>query len=252
MKEKRIDIIMKEIEKHGIVSVNDLMKKLGVTRMTIGRDLKLLEDSNMLKRIHGGAVRNEDSKLTELTHLQKKNINISKKEEIGRQAAGYIENGDIIFIGASTTNECLMKYIKNKRIRIITNSFYIFEQYKGNDDFELILTGGIWREKSGAFIGDVTDRILSQIKVDKSFIGANGIKNNNVTNSNKEEAGLQKIIMDNSQKNYILIDSNKFDLKDLYTFYQTDKINGIITDSRLDKELREKYGKYTQIINIIK
>mgnify|MGYP000051709978 CR=1 FL=1 len=81
MKEKRIDIIMKEIEKHGIVSVNDLMKKLGVTRMTIGRDLKLLEDSNMLKRIHGGAVRNEDSKLTELTHLQKKNINISKKEE---------------------------------------------------------------------------------------------------------------------------------------------------------------------------
>ena len=176
MKEKRIDIIMKEIEKHGIVSVNDLMKKLGVTRMTIGRDLKLLEDSNMLKRIHGGAVRNEDSKLTELTHLQKKNINISKKEEIGRQAAGYIENGDIIFIGASTTNECLMKYIKNKRIRIITNSFYIFEQYKGNDDFELILTGGIWREKSGAFIGDVTDRILSEIKVDKSFIGANLFK----------------------------------------------------------------------------
>ena len=69
-----------------------------------------------------------------------------------------------------------MKYIKNKRIRIITNSFYIFEQYKGNDDFELILTGGIWREKSGAFIGDVTDRILSEIKVDKSFIGANLFK----------------------------------------------------------------------------
>ena len=146
MKEQRIDLIMKEVEKHGIVSVSDLMKKLGVTRMTIGRDLKLLEDSGMLKRTHGGAVKNDDLNLVELTHLQKKNINISKKEEIGKLATDYIENGDIIFIGASTTNECLLKNIKNKRIRIITNSFYIFEQYKGNKNFELILTGGAWRE----------------------------------------------------------------------------------------------------------
>ena len=249
MKEQRIDMIMKELEKYGIVSVSDLMKKLGVTRMTIGRDLKLLEDSGMLKRTHGGAVRNNDLNLVELTHLQKKNINISKKEEIGKLAGNYIENGDIIFIGASTTNECLLKYIKNKRIRIITNSFYIFEQYKGNEDFELILTGGIWREKSGAFIGEITDRVLSEIKVDKSFIGANGIKDNNVTNSNKEEASLQKVIMSNSQKNYVLIDSNKFDLKDLYTFYQTDKIDGIITDSGLTAALKKKYEKYTKIIN---
>ena len=251
MKEKRIDIIIKEVEKHGIVSVGDLMKKLGVTRMTIGRDLKLMEESNMLKRIHGGAVKNEESKLMELTHLQKKNINMSKKEEIGKLAAGYIENGDIIFIGASTTNECLMKHIENKRIRIITNSYNIFEQYKGNKEFELILTGGIWREKSGAFIGDISDRVLAGIKVDKSFIGANGIKDNNVTNSNKEEAGLQKIIMNNSRENYILIDSNKFDLKDLYTFYQTDKVHRIITDSGLSKEHRKKYEKYTEIINIM-
>ena len=114
MKEQRIDLIMKEVEKHGIVSVSDLMKKLGVTRMTIGRDLKLLEDSGMLKRTHGGAVKNDDLNLVELTHLQKKNINISKKEEIGKLATDYIENGDIIFIGASTTNECLLKNIKNK------------------------------------------------------------------------------------------------------------------------------------------
>jgi DeoR family lactose phosphotransferase system repressor len=248
MKEKRIDLIMKEVEKNGIVSVSDLMKKLRVTRMTVGRDLKLLEDSGMLKRIHGGAVRNDELKLVELTHLQKKNINMSKKEEIGKLAAEYIENGDVIFIGASTTNECLMKHIKDKRIRIITNSFYIFEQYKGNEDFELILTGGSWRERSGAFIGEITDRILQEIKVDKSFIGANGIKDNNVTNSNKEEASLQKIIMNNSQKNYILIDSNKFDLKDLYTFYRTDRIDGIVTDSFLSRELREKYGEYTEII----
>ena len=251
MKEKRIDLIMKEVEKHGIVSVSDLMKKLGVTRMTIGRDLKLLEASDMLKRIHGGAVRNDDLKLVEMTHLQKKNINISKKEEIGKLAADYIENGDTIFIAASTTNECLLKHIKNKRIRIITNSFYIFEQYKGNKDFELVLTGGEWRERSGAFIGEITDRILAEIKVDKSFIGANGIKDNNVTNSNKEEASLQKIIMGNSQKNYVLIDSNKFDLKDLYTFYQTDKIDGIITDSGLSGEIKKKYEKYTKIINTI-
>ena len=141
-----------------------------------------------------------------------------------------------------------MKHIKGKRIRIITNSFYIFEQYKGNEDFELILTGGSWRERSGAFIGEITDRILQEIKVDKSFIGANGIKDNNVTNSNKEEASLQKIIMNNSQKNYILIDSNKFDLKDLYTFYRTDRIDGIVTDSFLSRELREKYGEYAEII----
>ena len=252
MKEQRIDLIMKEVEKHGIVSVSDLMKKLGVTRMTIGRDLKLLEDSGMLKRTHGGAVKNDDLNLVELTHLQKKNINISKKEEIGKLATDYIENGDIIFIGASATNECLLKNIKNKRIRIITNSFYIFEQYKGNKNFELILTGGAWREKSGAFIGEITDRILSEIKVDKSFIGANGIKDNNVTNSNKEEASLQEIIMKNSQKNYVLIDSNKFDLKDLYTFYPTDKIDGIITDSRLNPNIKKKYEKYTKVINTFK
>ena len=58
--------------------------------------------------------------------------------------------------------------------------------------------------------------------------------------------------MNNSRENYVLIDSNKFDLKDLYTFYQTDKVNGIITDSGLNRNIREKYGKYTEIINIVR
>lgn len=251
MKEKRIDLIIKEIKKNGIVSVNELTKKLGVTRMTIGRDLKLLEDSNILKRTHGGAVKNDDTSLIELTHLQKKNINILKKEEIGKLASEYIENGDIIFIGASTTNEFLLKHVKNKRIRVITNSFYIFDKFKSEENFEMILTGGSWREKSGAFIGEVVNKMLSELKVDKCFIGANGIKNNEITNSNKEEALLQKIIMKNSKKNFILIDSNKFDLKDLYIFCETKDIDAIITDHELDEETKRKYDKYTNITNNI-
>ena len=58
--------------------------------------------------------------------------------------------------------------------------------------------------------------------------------------------------MKNSQKNYVLIDSNKFDLKDLYTFYPTDKIDGIITDSRLNPNIKKKYEKYTKVINTFK
>ena len=249
MKEKRIEKILEEIEKNGIVSVNELSQKLSVTRMTIGRDLKLLEDNNIVKRIHGGAVKNSDMDLMELTHLQKKEINVENKEEIGRIASRLIDNGDILFIGASTTNEFLMKNIKDKRIRIITNSYYIFEQYKNNENFELIITGGWWREKSGAFVGEAADKMLSNLEVDKCFIGANGIKDNLITNSNKDEASLQNIIMNNSKKNFLLIDSNKFELKDSYSFYKIEDLDAIVTDSKLDTDIKEKYSVLTVVLN---
>lgn len=245
---QRISHIIKELEDNGSVSVSALVRKLHVTKMTINRDLNELADKNIVTRVHGGAVLPGNSTLQELTRREKMSVLIDAKKQVGSKAASLVENGDIIFVGASTTNEFLIENIKDKHVRIITNSFYIFDTFRQNEEFEMVLLGGTLRDKSAAFIGEYANMIASHLEIDKCFIGANGIRDGQITNSNNDEASLQRIILERAKQKYILIDSSKFDIKDLYVFGETDQLNGIITDQFITPELLKKYSAYTNII----
>lgn len=248
LKNERFEKILEMLESEGIVTVKDIMNKLGVSDMTIRRDLSELDKLKKIKRIHGGAQSLSHYKTEELSHLQKKDINISEKKEAAQIAAQFIQKNDTIFLGPGTTIELLASYINSPDIRIVTNSLPVFNIFQNKEEeYEIYLTGGSYRKRTGAFIGSITNDTLKKMKIGKTFISVNGIDNNSVMTANIDEGMTQQIVLNNSQERYIVLDHNKFNKEDFYEFYSLTDITGIVTDSSIDKEVEKKYSEYTMV-----
>ncbi|WP_338082282.1 DeoR/GlpR family DNA-binding transcription regulator [Exiguobacterium qingdaonense] len=250
LKEQRWDRILELVDTKGVVKTTEVTELLGVTPMTARRDLQMLEELGRLERIHGGAKSlNMDRPLSyeELSHVEKKQLRSEEKRSIARKAAELIEENATVFIGPGTTNELIYEYI-DVNARIFTNSFQVFERFKNDTRFELMLIGGRYRERTGAFVGSFTNDIMSRINVSLAFIGTNGVHNERITTANEEEGACQKIVLDNAQMKYILCDSSKIGRADLFDFYGLDHVDGLITDENVDEATLHHYSSYTEII----
>ena len=238
------------LQKDEVITVNQVKKVLNVTDMTVRRDLKELEDSHQLIRIHGGAKRvANDVSYNEYTHCEKQKINIGDKKAAAKKAASLIVEDDLVFIGPGTTCELIYDYINVNRAKIITNSFSVFMKFQADPRFELILIGGRLRQFTKTFVGVFANQVLDNMKVKKAFLGTNGITGLNITTANEEEGTSQKIILDNAQERYIVCDHTKFGKEAFYTFYSLREITAVITDANLPDEIRKEYGQVTTILD---
>ncbi len=249
LKSERQQKILYILENKDYIKVNEISCKLNVTNMTIRRDLETLEKRGLIIRVQGGARLKPSSTQPELSHLEKSILNIEEKIYIAKISASFIENGDTIFLGGGTTIELIINYIGNKQLRILTNSLPVFQLLKNNSNIDLILVGGKIRIKTSVFVGTFAEKTLSKVKVNKMFIGTNGIKNLSVTNSNEEDGNLQQIVMENTEKIYILCDHNKFGIQDFFITCTLNKDMHVITDQNIQQEKLNYYNKYTSIIN---
>lgn len=249
LKEERLQTILELLNTNGIVRVADLTSALNVTEMTVRRDLKQLEEASLIKRIHGGATLPDNLTIKELSHHEKQKINIEEKKQVAEKIASLIEENYTIFLGAGTTIELVFDYMKVFPNRIITNSYYIFNKFKSNNSYDLILIGGSYRSRTGAFVGSIANNSLAKINVHKSFIGVNGVYMNQVYTSNEEEGTTQSIVLDNSKEKYIVADHSKIGKKDFFSFYNLDEITAVITDEYLTEQKRKELENYTKVIN---
>lgn len=250
LKNNRQRRILQLIDEKGFLKVSDASELLDVAEMTIRRDLKELEEEGQVERVHGGAKKrtNESAQYTELSHTQKQTLNTKEKKYIAKKAAELIEDNDTIFIGSGTTTEYIYDYINVNSAKIVTNSISIFNRFKDDSKFDLILIGGKLRERTGTFIGYFTRKWIKDIKVQKVFIGTNGIKDENITTAEEEEGVVQQIILNNSDKNYVLADSTKFGVEAFQVLCNINIISAIITDENLPFQFESYYKDKCSII----
>lgn len=248
LKDERLNKIQKELTKSNFIKVSDITALLGVTEMTVRRDLQELESQGLLERVHGGAKKISVINKIELSHIEKQNINIEAKKKVAQKVATLISNKDTIFLGPGTTIELVYDYLDIAFAKVITNSIHVFNRFMDDKRFELILVGGSYRERTGAFIGGFVNSTLSKIRVNKSFISVNGVYNNYIYTSNEEEGITQNIILNNSNKSYIVADHNKIHREDFYSFYKLENVTALVTDEGINKDLEERYKDLTKII----
>lgn len=248
LKEERHSIILNLLNEKGIVKVSEITEAINVTEMTVRRDLQDLDNKGLLKRIHGGAQLNNLVVEKELSHIEKQNINIEAKKNIAKKIASNIVNGDSIFLGPGTTIELVHEYINANYLKIVTNSIHVFNKFVDDTRYELILVGGRYRSRTGAFVGSIANDTLSRMNIKKAFIGVNGIYDNIISNSNEDEGMIQSTILNNSLEKYIIADSSKLNKHDFYQFYNLENVTAIITDSNISSENINRYSKYTKII----
>ncbi len=253
LKEERQRLIEELLKNNSVISNADILNLSNVTEMTIRRDLKEMEEKGLLVRIHGGAKSintdvDETNQKKEFSHIRKRTINRPQKKHVAQLIAKEINEGDTVFLGSGTTIEMVYDYLTVPNIQVVTNSMLVFEKFKLDKRYETILIGGVYRDVSASFHGTISDQVAENFHVQKAFISANGILNNNIYDAVAEEGLTQKIIFENAKLKYLAVDSSKFDKKDFYQFYQTQDLDFILTDNEIPVETLEHYRNYCKIM----
>ncbi|SEA73574.1 DeoR/GlpR family DNA-binding transcription regulator [Pedobacter hartonius] len=235
---ERHQVILRKLEESGHVNVQELSIQMKVSDVTIRKDLKLLEDKNLLFRTHGGA-----SKVNPYTNdkpvAEKERLNAEEKRIIARTAATMIGNNDSIIIGSGTSMLALARAIhRQAHLTVITSALNVALELSNHINVEVLQLGGQLRLNSSSVMGPYAEQILADISCSILFLGVDGIDLEvGLTTTSLMEARLNQKMMDAAQITVVLADSSKFGKRGLGKICQVDQIQHIITDSGISAEL---------------
>ena len=211
--EERKTKIMEMIHNDTIVKVNELSRVLEATEATIRRDLEELQRKKLIRRVHGGAT---------LPHPTSKPLNRTQlmvlcREEkvmIARKALTFIRENDAILLDSSTTTLELAKLIAQsdlENITVITNSFHVVPALEGKKGVKVLHTGGEVHYNMDYSTGVITRGMLSGIRVDKCFLGTNGIDSDfGYSVPTMDDADVKVSMLTASKYSFVLADHTKF------------------------------------------
>ncbi|MBC7321474.1 DeoR/GlpR transcriptional regulator [bacterium] len=240
LKEKRKEKIIEFIKKSGTVSIEDLARELGLSTVTIRKDVKELEKAGLVDRLWGG-VSIRESSFMEPSFAQKHILNIPEKKAIARTAISLLNPNDIIGISAGTTAyEFARLLYQFPNIHVVTyglNIAYLLARIGIN----VVVPGGFLREKSFALVGEETVAFLKRIHLDKCFMGVDGIDEEVLTDVNMAEAAVNRIMIERSKELIVIADHTKLGQRKLTPIAQIEKVNVLITDSKADKRLLKAF-----------
>ena len=248
-KHQRLAEITRLIQEQGTVRVSEIMEYLQVTDMTVRRDLAELEREGVLTKIHGGARSNKVFRYKEYSHKEKHIKDAAEKEVIAEKALSLIGEGDVLFLGPGTTVECLAKKITHSSLTVVTNCLPIFQLLanRQNEQFRLFLLGGEMRTTTEAFVGELANIQLKNMRFSKAFFSANGVRNEFIMTSTQEEGYTQALALERSVETYLLLNSSKIGRDDFTVFASLDSVTALITE----KEAEDLIDIDTQIVEII-
>ena len=251
--EERQHRIIELFKKKGRFTVKELSRVFSISGATIRSDLKELAAQGKLIRTHGGAMYNQESDAG-FPFYSGKNRRKRVKEQIGREAAKLISEGEVIFIDASTTASAMLPFLAEKEeITVITNSLETAYKLAQLPNLQVISLGGRLRRESLSFVDARIDPLIPE-SIGKAFMGAQGFSlDQGLTDVNPSEITVKRSIAQRSRAIIGLVDSSKWDKVSYGTFVPTGRIHTIISDQNAPENMvaeTEKRGiKVIQVPN---
>jgi DeoR family transcriptional regulator, fructose operon transcriptional repressor len=241
--EHRKRLIIDKIQEDSTVDVELLAVEFKVSPMTIRRDLKELDKKGLIQRTHGGAIKLDNSMYINSNFDLRINNEKSKKIEICKKAAQFVEDGDILFIDCGTTLFHLSKLITGfKNIKVITNSIPVVSELLEFPNIKVSLIGGEVDSNRKATYGKKTEDAICEYHATKAFIGADGVSiQGGISSYDEKESTITKNMALNAEKVFLLCDSSKIGRNSFVKFLPASILNYLITDSELDTNLVEEF-----------
>ncbi|MCB2209842.1 DeoR/GlpR family DNA-binding transcription regulator [bacterium] len=233
--------ILKKLNENRYVQVSDLATEFDVTTVTIRRDLDEMEEDGLCIRKRGGAIRVNPGVSMEMPYNIKQHEMVDAKERIAQQALEFIEDGDTIILDAGSTTYALALLLNTKvQVTVVTNDLKIAVKLAENPAINLICTGGTARTSVYSLQGSVAESFIKDIKVDKTFLGADAIHLDGViSNVNIEEVAIKKAMIMAADQTILMTDSSKFGKSGFYKVCDLIEADVIITDDGISDEVME-------------
>jgi DeoR family transcriptional regulator, aga operon transcriptional repressor len=231
--------ILTRLQKEGYVKVLDLCRELNVSSVTIRKDLKLLEDKNLLYRTHGGVTLTNPYAADRPVN-EKEKIRSGEKTLIGQAAAALIEQNDCIIIASGTSVQAFAKEINPKgSLTVITAALNVALELIHHPEIEVIQLGGMLRKSSSSTTGPYAEQVLQDFSCNKLFLGVDGIDIEfGLTTTNAMEAHLNRKMIAAAQRTIILADSTKFGKRGFGRICGLEEVDQIITDNGISEHMQ--------------
>ncbi len=236
--EQRRSQILSILGEKGAVTVNELYRRLQVSRETIRRDITKLASEQKLRKTHGGALAMTQD---EPAFADRMETNIEGKRAIGVKAASLVPDGASLIINAGTTTLCLAEaLIERQKLVVYTNDLQIVGRLAGRNDNRVILLGGEIQVADNATFGRDTTDCLSNYYADFCFVGASALNGELILSDFfREQAELHAQMIAHARLSVLLVDHTKFDKRAPVQVDNLDRVTHIVTDGKMGKALAE-------------
>jgi len=224
------------VEDSGAVRVSELVEQLGVSDMTVRRDIEQLATEGLVERVHGGALAVGSRSSEEPGFTAKSALMQAQKNAIAMAAAQLVEPGAAIGISAGTTTYEFARAVRTvPDLTVVTNSVPVAQllHESGTPGQTVVLTGGI-RTPSDALVGPVAVAALRMLHVDRLFLGVHGMDARaGLTTPNLVEAETNQALVETARQVCVLADHSKWGTVGLSTIIPLASVDLLVTDPGL-------------------
>jgi len=252
--------ILELLHQRGYIAVDDLSKSMNVSTMTIRRDLDQLQQINLITRHYGGAslspeqeslkYRNNSAEFGvtlateredwEWPWMLRKTLHLEEKQKIGKVAASFVHEDDIIVMDAGTTTIQVAKNLTQNHLTVISNFLPILYLLSTRTNIELIGIGGTLAKGNQWFIGpNVVDSIRS-VNANLAIMATTGLSiTKGLTNRKLHDAEIKRAMIKIAEKVILVMDSSKMHRHTLATVGPLEMIDILVTDTSISDEDRK-------------
>ena len=250
--EERRREMLSLLDRNGRVRVDELVKKYGVSAVTIRADLEVLAQGGTLVRSHGGAIKPLSPAQDHPLPL-KQSVYHAEKVRIGRAAAQLVKPHGTVILDSGTTTLELALSLKQKttdRITVITHALNVATALADAPNLTLIMLGGVLRHVSGSFVGPDAERMIEGIHADHFFLAVDGLDPVvGLTTPDILEAKLNGLMMRAAKETTVVADSSKFGRRSVSVIGGMDLVHRVITDRKAPEEmLADLRGRGIEVI----
>lgn len=235
------------VQSQGFCATSELVKSLGVSDMTVRRDVQRLADEGQVRIVHGGvSVLPPDALAGSGGYQERASREALSKQGAGRAAASLIAPDDHIALDAGTTVLEVARALPSEQPNtVVTHSATVLGELMARAQITLIGCGGVLHHETMSFAGATTLAALSGLRVGRLFLAASGVNESGVFCANDFDAVTKRALIDIADEVVLVIDSSKFHTRALVRVCALDMIDTVVVDDTItpaDVALLERHG----------
>jgi len=230
--------ILDAVLERGMMSLREAAEVAGTSEVTARRDIRLLAESGLLRRTHGGAAAPCSPPHHEPSYVEKSAQASAEKHQIARAAAELIGDDDAIALGPGTTTLALACLLKDRRdLTVVTTSLLVCDALIDAPGVQVLVSGGSLRGATHALVGPLAESSLAGLHVRTLFLSGNGLSaDRGLSTPDVLTAAVDRRLAETAAGVVVLVDHTKVDVEAMSQTVPTACIDRLITDERSDVE----------------
>ena len=237
-KDDRTSRILQLLVRENKLEVAEISNHLGVSQVTVRKDLDAMEAQGLITREHGFAVLSGDDDIRRrlaFHYEEKRRIALRAAQLVNDDDTIMIENGSCCALLASVLTEL------HSGITIITNSAFIADSIRRSSDFRIILLGGIYQQDAQVMVGPMVRQCAENFWVNQFFIGVDGWSAKaGFFNRDQMRAQAVRDMAHQADQVIVLTESEKFSRHSTVPLNLKDQIRTVITDPNIPEQTAEE------------